>query len=339
VKRMLLALAVAGLLAAAVPTVAVGAEPVPLVSPPYVINVNDHVVGFYVGRGLTGPSGLEEIYPGNWVDGGSWGLGAVNYAVYSGDEAILYDTGTLGPSLGQWERDYLANEHGIKHFRVVLSHWHLDHIAGNAAFADSPIYANAGTNAAMHKYQALIEAGALWGPPGFPVVMPTNVIGLKKTLKLTVGDIKVEFRYFNIHSRDGWAMLIPADRALYPGDMLEDTVTYMGDPGWVAKHIAELARMKKLDVDRFFPNHGDAAVIMAGGYTKSFIDATVEYDTNMLRHAKDPGYLSMPIEAMIPNALAAGAVSIYEPYRAVHQGNLDLMAGYWVHRTLPLGYR
>ena len=37
--------------------------------------------------------------------------------------------------------------------------------------------------------------------------------------------------------------------------------------------------MKKLDVERIYPNHGDPDVIMAGGYTKTFIDATAEYDT------------------------------------------------------------
>ncbi len=189
-KRMLVALAVAGLLAAAVPAAAVGAEPLPPSSPPHVIPVNDHVVGFYVGRGLTGPSGLEELYPENWVNYGSWDLGGINYAVYSGDEAILYDTGTL-PSLGQWERDYLTNELGIKRFTVVLSHWHLDHIAGLEAFADSPIYANAATNAYMRANKKAIEAGTLWGMPAVPVVMPTTVVGLGTTLNLTVGDVTV----------------------------------------------------------------------------------------------------------------------------------------------------
>lgn len=337
-KRVVLALAAAAALAVSLPAAAVGADPLPPSSPPYVININDHVVGFYVGRGLTGPSGLEELYPENWVNYGAWDLGGINYAVYSGDRAILYDTGTL-PSLGRWERDYLEKELGIRHFTVVLSHWHLDHIAGLEAFADCPIYANAATNAYMRSNRKAIEAGTLWGPPGVPVVMPTKVVGLARTLKLSVGSIKVEFRNYNVHSRDGWAMVIPADRALYPGDMLEDTVTYMVDPGWVPTHVKELARLKRLDVDRIYPNHGDPAVIMAGGYTKTFIDAVSEYDTNMLRRVHDAGYVDMSIEAMIPNALANGAVSVFEPYRAVHQMNLELMRDYWQHRTLPKGYR
>ena len=67
--------------------------------------------------------------------------------------------------------------------------------------------------------------------------MPTKVIGLERPLTLSVGDIKVEFRHYHIHTRDSWAMVIPADRALYPGDMLEDTVTYVVDPGRVPTHV------------------------------------------------------------------------------------------------------
>jgi hypothetical protein len=47
----------------------------------------------------------------------------------------------------------------------------------------------------------------------------------------------------------------------------------------------------------------------------------------------------MSIEQAIPNALAAGAVSIWEPYRAVHQMNLELMRDFWANRTLPRAYR
>ncbi len=80
-------------------------------------------------------------------------------------------------------------------------------------------------------------------------------------------------------------------------------------------------------------------VIMAGGYTKTFIDAMIEYDQSMLDRVQDADYLAMSIEEAIPNALAAGAVSIWEPYRIVHEMNLGLMQDYWQHRTLPREHR
>ena len=298
---------------------------------PAVININDHVVGFYVGRGLTAPSPVASI-KGNWVDGGAWDLGAINYAVYKGDRAIVYDTSTL-PQLGQWERSYLAKTKGIKHFTVVLSHWHLDHIAGNPSYADSDIISLDTSREYMVENKAAIEAGKLWGPPAMKVVLPN--VTVKDSLDLYLGGLKVEFRRFNIHSKDGFVMYVPSDKALYVGDTLEDTVTYMVEPGDIPTHIAELKRMRWMAFTKIYPNHGDPDVIKHGGYTKTFVDAVAEYDVNMVKKAHDPGYLTMPIEEFIPKALAKHAVSVFEPYRVVHTNNLKLVQDYWKGKKLP----
>jgi hypothetical protein len=50
-----------------------------------------------------------------------------------------------------------------------------------------------------------------------------------------------------------------------------------------------------------------------------------EYNTNMLRRVREPGFFNMSIEESIPNGLANNAVSIWEPYRAVHDLNLKLV--------------
>lgn len=299
------------------------------VSSPVVIAINDHVVGFYFGRDRTGPSGLEGA---NWVDPGAWNLGIVNYAVYAGDEAILYDASTL-PGTGRWEREYLERELGIENFRVVLSHWHLDHIAGLPAFADSPIYAYERTSASLSENKEAIEAGTLWGPPAIGIVLPTNVAD--GALDLEVGAITVQFRHFDIHSPDSFVMVIPADRTLYAGDTLEDTVTYISEPGDLPRHLDELERMRGLPIDRIYPNHGNPDVIANGGYTKALVDAVAEYDRNMLMRVRDEAYLDLPIEAMLPRALAAGVVSVWPSYRDIHRGNLELVQDYWQGRTSP----
>ncbi len=299
---------------------------------PVVIDINDHVVGFYVGRGLSAPSPLAALGE-NWVDGGAWGLGAINYAVHVGDCALVYDTGTL-PELGRWQRDYLAETLGIKHFTVVLSHWHLDHIAGNAAYADTTIVALDLTRDAMIANRAAIEAGTLWGPPAMAVVLPD--VTFKDTLVVYVGSLRVEFHHFDIHSRDGNVMVIPSDETLYAGDTLEDTITYMVEPGDIPTHIAELERLRTLEIATIYPNHGDPGVIERGGYTKTLIDAMREYDVNMLALAHEPGYLTRPIEDFVPAGLANGAVSVFEPYRAVHANNLELVHDTWKNRAIPV---
>ena len=309
-------------------TTVTATAPVPA---PVVVDINDHVVGFYVGRGRSAPSPLAATGE-NWVDGGAWGLGAINYAVHAGDSALVYDTSTL-PALGRWQRDYLAETKGIKHFTVVLSHWHLDHIAGNSAYADSTIVSLALTRDALVEHRPAIEAGTLWGSPALEVVLPD--VTFEDTLVVYVGSLRVELHRFDIHSRDGNVMVIPSDETLYAGDTLEDTITYMVEPGDIPTHVAELERMRALEISTIYPNHGDLDVIASGGYTKTLIDAMREYDVNMLARAREPGYLTLPIEDVVPEGLASGAVTVFEPYRAVHANNLALVRDYWEGEAIP----
>ena len=61
-------------------------------------------------------------------------VGVATYVIHRGDRALVYDT---YPSAKQaeWVRQYLVKI-GIRHFTVVNSHWHLDHVGGNAIYAD-----------------------------------------------------------------------------------------------------------------------------------------------------------------------------------------------------------
>lgn len=300
--------------------------------PPAVLRISGHAIGFYYGRGLSGASPLHGV-EGNWVDAGAWSLGCVNYAVYKGKEAILYDASTL-PETGRWEREYLEQKLGIERITVVLSHWHLDHMAGLPAFADCEIHAPELTRQALVEHRAAIEAGELWGPPAIEVVLPTHTFD--DELDLRVDDLDVQFRRYEIHSRDQALMIVPLDRTLYAADALEDTITYVTEPEGLPRHLEELARLRELDVGRIYPNHGNPDVIRHGGYGKSLIDAVVEYDTHMLHWAHEPDYLSLPLTAFVPKALLAHAVTVWPAYRAVHQHNLELVQAYWRERQLPL---
>jgi cyclase len=288
---------------------------------PAVLELSDHVTAFYVGRGLTGDSPLAGV-EGNWVDGGAWALGAATYAVHAGGEAVVYDTGTL-PDVGRFMREFLRDEKGADDPLVVLSHWHLDHVAGNPAFPPRRIVALEATRKALEEQRAAIEAGDLWGPPGIEVVLPA--VTFRDRLTVHVGEVRVEFHQYRIHSRDGNLMYLPQERLLFPGDALEDTVTYVVDPGDIPLHVEELRRLRELDVERIYPNHGNPSVIAEGGYGLDLVDAMIEYDGNLLSRLAESGYLDLPLEDFVPEALERGTLSLWEPYRDVHRRNLQVV--------------
>ena len=77
---------------------------------------------------------------GNWLDDGAHSLGIASYAVVANNEAIVFDS-HISLDHARAVRRHLEGR-GITRFTLVLSHWHDDHIAGNAIFADGPIIAH-----------------------------------------------------------------------------------------------------------------------------------------------------------------------------------------------------
>jgi cyclase len=286
------------------------------------------LIVFYAGRDQS-PRHMEER---NWVDDSAIKLGTAMYAIHSGAEAVLYDSFTSVPH-AELVRGYLARL-GIKKFTVVLSHWHLDHIAGNAAFDDCAIIATSLTRDAIIRHKADIEAGKLWGPPAIkPLVFPN--IMFDDHLEIRVGEIILELRRMNVHSIDGCVAYLPHDKLLLAGDTLEDPLTYMIEVENLAEHLRNLREMKRWDVARILPNHGDPDVIAKGGFDKTLIEATISYVTKMLSRAHDPSYLDGTMEDYIGDDAAKGWVHPFEPYREVHEQNLKLVHDCWKDKTLP----
>ena len=89
------------------------------------------ILAFYDGR----VEGHRFADQDNWVDDGALSLGIASYAVISGDAGLVYDTQVSIPHAA-FVRDALTAR-GVTKLRVVLSHWHLDHVAGTAAFRRS----------------------------------------------------------------------------------------------------------------------------------------------------------------------------------------------------------
>ncbi|CAN5312026.1 MBL fold metallo-hydrolase [soil metagenome] len=255
----------------------------------------------------------------NWLDDGGYSLGTASYALVDEDDALIYDT-HLTTAHAMKIRKFIEAL-GVKRIRVVVSHHHLDHIAGNAVFADCEMISHTLTLAHLTRDKAVIEAGRKSGPPAItPLVLPTRTY--EGDLQLDVGRLSIHLRHANIHSDDETLLHVGDLGILLAGDTLEDTVTYVAEPKSLDIHLRELDRLWGFEISRILPNHGSPDIIRGGGYQKTFIRATQQYIRGLLRCVGEPDLREADLKSFIAGPLQAGWVTYFEPYEAVHRQNV-----------------
>jgi cyclase len=280
-----------------------------------VLRPAENVFAFYDGR----IEGYRFADGPNWVDDGALSLGISSFAVVDGGEALIYDT-HVSVEHAHFIRKALEAE-GVREFTVLLSHWHLDHVAGTAAFADCEVIASRRTAELLARNRAAIEAGTHDGLPGIdPLVLPTRVLSDRE--ELDVGRLRVELIHVDIHSDDATVIWLPQQRLLLCGDTMEDTVTYVAEPEGFDTHLADLDRLWDLTPRRILPNHGDPDVIASGGYTRGLIRATQQYIRVLKRCRDEPQLRTASLQELIAGPLEAGWIHYFPPYEAVHRENL-----------------
>lgn len=279
------------------------------------------VIAFYDGRV---PGYRFEAGP-NWVDEGAISLGIASYAVVDGEEALVYDT-HVSVAHGRFVRAALEAA-GVRRITVLLSHWHLDHIAGSEAFADCELLAGVRTGELLFENREEIESGALEGPPAIaPLLLPTRTIAAAS--EFTVGTRRLQLIPVNIHSDDAVVVWDPEARLLLAGDTVEDTVTFVDEPWGLEAHLKDLDRLLALAPKHVLPNHGDPDVIAVGGYRPGLISATQDYIRFLRRCEAEPELREVPLPEVIAAAIEAGDLVYFEPYENVHRENVaTVLAG------------
>jgi cyclase len=252
----------------------------------------------------------------NWVDDGAYSLGIASYSIVHGNEALVYDT-HISLSHARFIRSHVEAQ-GVTSIRVVLSHWHADHIAGNSVFADCEIVALRLTAETLSRHRAEIGTG---NPPISPLVMPNRLF--EGQLDLVVGPTKIELHHFDIHSADGNVLWLPERKVLLAGDTLEDTITYIAEPANIATHIRELQRLQTWPVKHILPNHGDERKIADGGYGASLISANKSYLERITRTQSEPSNVSL--SEFVAAEIASASVIYFEPYEEIHKRNLHVL--------------
>lgn len=256
----------------------------------------------------------------NWLDDGAYTLGLCSYAIVSGEEALVYDTSISNPHAALIRNT--LQEAGVRHMRVVLSHWHVDHVAGNAIFADCEIIANDLTAKALTDNRGRLENGT---PPIRPLVMPNSIFTGERDLK--IGDIEVQLRHVDIHSHDGTVMILPHLKLLFAGDALEEPITYVAEPKRLENHLLDLERISTWDIEKILPNHGAENVIIAGGYGPELIAATGRYVSKLMRLRNEPELAADDLKTFTADDFRSGVLTYYAPYEPVHRQNVESVIG------------
>lgn len=295
------------------------------------IPINDHLTAFYQGR-----PDEASVKPGprQWPDLGAIFVGVATYAIHDGDTALVYDTFTDTAS-AQWVRDWLTKA-GVRRFILATSHWHLDHIGGNPVYADSMRFATEATRAKLAGKRGAIEAGTEEGPPAIrPLILPNVGIAKDSVVTLMIGTVRAELHPVAIHSADGLVIELPEDKLLLAGDTLEDTATFVAEPDSIPQQYAALGAMHGWGFTQILPNHGNPAVIAAGGYGLGLIDATRAYIRALVEHSHDADFQKQPLEDFVSTAVKRGDVSLWWPYRDAHANNLASVARAWKDKPIP----
>jgi glyoxylase-like metal-dependent hydrolase (beta-lactamase superfamily II) len=259
----------------------------------------DGILAFYDGR-----HGRREREEPNWLDDGALMLGIASYAIVDGGEALVYDT-HLSVDRARWIRERLD----ATRITVLLSHRHIDHVAGTEAFADCEVLAGPLTSALLAEQREAIEAAT---PPVRPLVLPAGEV----PPSLQVGATTVEALPFDIHAADHTLLWLPERRILLAADAVEDPITFVAEPDRIEAHLAELDRLEALDPRVILPAHGDPDVIAAGGYDLGIVEATRIYLTALLAGDR------RPLAELLAGPFRKGWIHSFPAYDAVHEANL-----------------
>lgn len=246
-------------------------------------------------------------------------LGGGSFAIHRDQQAVVIDT-MARTGQGQWVRNYLESRLGIRHFTLISSHWHVDHVIDNQVYADDPIIGHRATRDEMLARKAVFEAGQYGDYDPFPVV-PPNVL-FEDTLDLWVKDLRLELQPYLIHEKGHLGIWMPDQKIFIANDLLEDPIWFFDfEIAAPEIQIAEFERLLALDVETIFPCHGSIETMRQGGYGQQLIHDNLAYLKEMLADRDNLAFKNKPATAYIGDALKRGSLTWWEAYTEVHQMN------------------
>jgi glyoxylase-like metal-dependent hydrolase (beta-lactamase superfamily II) len=229
---------------------------------------------------------LRQVSEHVWFAEGTPGVATDNQGfvsnagvVVTGAGVVVFDA--LGtPSLARLllEKIHAITDQPI--VRVIVSHYHADHIYGLQVFSDldAEIVAPQGAGiylaspAAMERLQERRVTLAPWVNEHTRLVRPDLL--LKEGARFRLGDVDFTVTVLgNAHSDGDLTMYVAPDRVLFSGDIIfEGRVPYLGDAN-TKRWLQLLERMEREQLVALVPGHGGVAEDPneAIGLTRSYL--------------------------------------------------------------------
>lgn len=202
------------------------------------------------------PVPWRSLAPGVWVwEGANEEVSALNGGhvapttlVVDAGEALVIDP---GPSLrhGQRVRASVGCRFGARVVAVIDTHAHAENVLANAAFADLPIAANAGTREAMVArcpdcLASLIDRAGEQAMTGTTIVWPQRLLAEGEVV--TVGGLQLQVLGTERgHTASDLVLWLPQQRVLWAGGLAYDGRLPELAQGSVVQWLAALDRLQQ----------------------------------------------------------------------------------------------
>ncbi len=236
--------------------------------------------------------------------------------IVTGDGVVVIDT---GPSkrYGEQLRAAIGKVTAAPIARVYLTHHHPDHMFGNQAFADVPIYALADTTAlaraqgegfADNMYRLVGDWMA-----GTHLQLPSRDVPAQRS-EVTVGGHRLQFIPQGGHTEADLAIFDATAKVLFAGNVFHrraPATPYSDLEAW----IKALEELKAVDYDHLVPAVGP--VIRGKGPLDAMIDYLSWLQDHLTRAAEAGLTTAEVLELPIPEPFAQWAVAEGEYQRSV----------------------
>jgi len=215
---------------------------------------------------------LQQVSGHVWFAQGESGIAADNQGFTSNAGVIVTGAGVvvfdaLGtPALARLLLERIREITQEPVVRVIVSHYHADHVYGLQVFADldAEILAPAGAGLYLQSDAArerLVERRlslAPWVDDSTRLVTPGRL--LKAGTRFQLGDVDFTVTVVgNAHSDGDLTLYVEPDRVLFSGDIIfEGRIPFVGD-GDTKRWLDVLARMEREQLVALVPGHGGLA--------------------------------------------------------------------------------